>query len=89
MTEACCPNCGHHFLPAASAPDVSLERVCRERGLPVTVDGRVSEQVAAEILGRSPDTLRNWSYADAPLPFVKVRGRRTYRLEDIAQMLAR
>lgn len=87
MTEACCPNCGHRIAPAV--PEQSLERLCRDRGLPVTVDGRVSENVAAEILGRSPDTLRNWSYADAPLPFVKVRGRRTYRLDDIAEMLRR
>jgi predicted amidophosphoribosyltransferase len=83
----CCAACGQP-LPRTGAPD-SLERICRERGLPVTVDGRVSEAVAAEILGRAPDTLRNWAYASAPVPFVKVRGRRTYRLQDLAAFLAK
>ena len=89
--DACCPNCGHHFIARAQeplTPAQELERACRERGLPVTIDGRVSEQVAAELLGRAVGTLQNWAYQDQPLPFVKVRGSRTYRLSDIAEMLA-
>ena len=85
----CCPNCGHSLSSPErqSTPAQRLEQACRDRALPVTVDGRVSEQVAAELLGRVPGTLANWAYGSAPLAFVKIRGRRTYRLTDIAEMI--
>lgn len=82
-----CPNCGHEYVPETRTPVQELEVACRERGLFVTVDGRVTEQVAADLLGRAPGTLANWAYSDRPLPFVKVSGRRTYRLSDLAEFL--
>lgn len=84
----CCPNCGHRLDAPVESPVEALERACRDRGVWVSPDGRVSEADAAELLGRATATLANWSYADQPLPFVKVRGRRTYRLADVANMLA-
>lgn len=85
----CCPNCGHSLTQPDQprSPAQRLEQACRDRSLPVTIDGRVSEQVAAELLGRVSGTLANWAYGSAPLAFVKIRGRRTYRLTDIAEFI--
>lgn len=86
MTD-CCPNCGHPLGLAAESPVDALERACRERGLWVSLDGRVTEAVAAELVGRAPGTLRNWALGEQPLPFVRIRGSRTYRLTDIAAFM--
>lgn len=64
-----------------------LERACRERGEWVSHDGRVFDDVAAEILGRTVGTLANWrSNGAAGVPFFRAgrRGRVTYRLRDLA-----
>ena len=65
----------------------ALERACRDRGVWVSPDGRVGEADAAELLGRATGTLRNWALAEQPLPFVRIRGRRTYRLRDISDFM--
>lgn len=85
-----CPHCGYSLVPredAVASRLRELEHACQSRGLPVTGDQRVSEQVAAELLGRAPGTLANWAYGDGTLPYTKVSGRRTYRLADIAAFL--
>jgi hypothetical protein len=87
--KCCCPACGHTFDPAPAVDPVrALELVCRERGFLVTPDGRVREDVAAQLLGLAAGTLRNWSYGETRLPYVRVARRRTYRLTDIAAQLA-
>lgn len=63
-------------------------QTCKDRKIPLTWDGRVSEKQAAEFVSREVSTLQNWSYCDQRLPFVKVGNRRSYRLADIAAYLA-
>jgi hypothetical protein len=51
----------------------ALELAVRESGdALVTPDGRVSELVAAALLGRSPGTLRNWRSAGDGPQFVRL-----------------
>jgi hypothetical protein len=64
-----------------------LQLACVAHGYYVTPDGRVREEVAAELLGLAAGTLRNWSYGDSPIPFTSVARRRTYRLSDIAAFM--
>jgi hypothetical protein len=67
-----------------------LERACLERGQWVSHDGRVYDDVAAEILGRSVGTLANWrANGGARVPFFRAgrRGRVTYRLRDLAEYI--
>ena len=52
----------------------------------VTADGRVHEDVAAELLGRSVRTLEDWARSDK-IPTIRVNRRRTYRLSDIAALM--
>lgn len=65
----------------------AFKQWCAENGRWVSADDRVNEDVAAELLGLAPGTLRNWSYVDQPLPIVRVAKRRTYRLRDLAAFL--
>jgi hypothetical protein len=61
---------------------------CRDAGKWVSpVDDRVDENTAAELLGVSPFTLRNWRSARTSLPFVRVRGRISYQLRNLALMI--
>ena len=64
----------HLFLAAA-----------REAGALVTGDGRVSEPVAASLIGHHKDTLRRWREAGEGPPFFKIGGSITYRLRDVAE----
>lgn len=87
-----CSHCGQP-MPLSPA-DVVEARVaawrvwCRENGRWVSpADDRVDENTAAELLGVSPFTMRNWRSARQPLRFVRVRGRVSYRLHDLALMI--
>lgn len=63
---------------------------CRERGYHVLPDGRVSEGVAAELLGIAEGTLANWRYAGTAPKAIRMgsRGSRwSYRLLDLAEFL--
>lgn len=89
MNACCCPTCGQP-LPQRQEDRVaelaqSYRAWCEERGHWVSADGRVREDVAAQLVDRSPLTIRNWFY-DGRLPGVQImpRGRRTYRLTDLA-----
>lgn len=67
-----------------------LRAWCRENGHHVTADGSVYEGVAAEILDRSPGTLRNWrARGGGQLPYFRNgrTGRVRYRLSDLADVL--
>lgn len=87
---ALCPCCGRSLPSIGDRIAVrlqELESACQNHGYLLTPDGRVREEIAAELLGLAPGTLRNWSYSETPLPFTKVARRRTYRLADIAALL--
>ena len=93
MTEHdLCPNCGQP-MPLSRAAVVEVRVAawrtwCRENGRWVSpADDRVDESTAAELLGVSPFTMRNWRSARQPLSFVRVRGRISYRLRDLAMMI--
>lgn len=93
MTEHdLCPNCGQPMplsrAEAVEARVVSWRVWCRDNGRWVSpADDRVDENTAAELLGVSPFTMRNWRSARQPLPFIRVRGRISYRLRDLAMMI--
>lgn len=71
-----------------SATVTRLEAWCAEHGRWVSPDKRVREDVAAEILGMAPGTMRNRRAALAPvLPCYQVSGRVTYRLDDLAALV--
>lgn len=90
MDNQCCPTCGQSIRPVPVETRVAeLEAACRAHGFLVTPDGRVREDTAAALLGLAAGTLRNWSYGERQLPFVRVARRRTYRLVDLAAFMAR
>jgi len=67
-----------------------LERWCRQHGHHITPDHSVYEDVAAQILERSPGTLRNWRMdGGAVVPYYRPgRGARVrYRLTDLAAFI--
>jgi len=86
-----CPHCGQP-LPGGEADQQreveALAAALRAAGHLVTPDLRVREHVAAELLARSPLTLRNWAATGAGrLESVKVAGRRTYRLAEVHALM--
>ena len=86
QASSTCPCC-HQVLPEVRSAGEELRDVLVARGVFVTFDNRVSESVAAELLGLAPGTLRNWSYGDAKLPYTQVARRRTYRLDVLAPLI--
>lgn len=69
-----------------------MEKVAQEKGYFVTADGRVSEEVAAEFIGVSFGTLKNWRcQGKAPRHYKKPVARcgSSYRLIDIAEWIER
>jgi hypothetical protein len=92
MTEQnLCPHCGQP-MPTSRAEAIEARVAtwrawCGQNGRWVSPDDRVNEATAAELIGRTSFTLRNWRSAGQPLPFVRVRGRISYRLRDLALML--
>lgn len=87
-----CPRCGHQIESLAEPTErreTDLLMVCKERGYHVTADQRVSEAVAAELLGRSPRTVAHWAHEGSGPAFVRVRNRRTYRIGDLALLLSK
>src|SRR6185312_13209573 len=92
MTEQnLCPHCGQP-MPLSRAKAIEAQMAawrtwCKQNGRWVSPDDRVNETTAAELLGVSPFTMRNWRSARQPLSFVRVRGRISYRLRDLAMMI--
>lgn len=64
----------------------ALERSVRDSGEWISGDGRVSEEVAAHLIGIAPDTLANRRYAGTAPPHYRT-GRVTYSLADIAEWI--
>lgn len=89
MSELC-PHCGGTGrAPARPGVVEQLRQWCAQNGHHLSPDGSVFEHVAAEILGRSPGTLRNWRSAGSSLPYQRHgrTGRVRYRITDLAAML--
>ncbi len=87
-----CPCCGCEIDPEPAVSVGDLRDYCRQHGLPIFPGGRVSELVAAELLGKASGTLKNWrcTHGPAQLPYVRSgggRGRISYRLADLADFL--
>ena len=86
-----CPTCGQPMpvsrVEAVEARIAVWRRWCIENRKWVSPDDRVDENTAAELLGVSPFTMRNWRSADRPLPFACTRRRISYRLHDLAMMI--
>jgi len=74
---------------AIEARLITMRSWCQQNGKWVSPDDRVDEATAAELLGVSPFTMRNWRSARQPLAFFRVRGRGriSYRLRDLAMMI--
>jgi hypothetical protein len=69
---------------------VSLESAARSAGHAITPDLRVSESVAAELLGIAAGTLRNWRSSTGNVPYHRIGGRFgrvTYKLIDLANVI--
>lgn len=65
----------------------ALEATCRESGAFISGDGRIGEEVAAELLGLAPGTLANRRSEGAAPPHYRLGGgghRVTYNLSDLA-----
>ena len=93
MTHQFCPHCGA-LLDDDEPPCIvdQLKQACAEKDWPVFPGDRVSELVAAQLLGRALGTLRNWRSGSRPLAFVRNgsgRGRVSYKLSDLAKFLDR
>lgn len=76
--------------PAASDRIAELARRlhvwCEETGHAVDAAGRVSEATAAQILGKSPGTLRNWRAGANRLPYYRGSPVK-YALRDLAEFI--
>lgn len=83
-----CPHCGNHLAPVVVDPVADLRRRCAEHGQWVSPTDEVNEATAAELVGRSAGTLRNWRGLNpTPLNFRTLRGRVLYTLNDIADFM--
>lgn len=83
-----CPHCGRPINEQQPVTAADLARDCKARGLAVLPGARVSESVAAEVLGLSAATLRTWRsrHGGGQLPYVRTggsKGRVSYRLDDL------
>lgn len=92
MTDSClCPRCGQ-AMPERDQIAVEVEKIrawCLDQGRWLSPDGRVHADTAAEILGATVGTLRNWRYLGNGPEFHR-RGRRgsiTYSLESLSAYL--
>ena len=83
--SACCPNCGQPITPPSGELVEELRAEARRLGFTILAGGRVREDAAAALLGRSPETLRGWRRTDGRLRFSRDgAGRVTYALADLA-----
>lgn len=69
------------------ACEASLRAAARDAGAFVSGDGRVTEDVAAALLGIAPGTLANQRRAGTGPAFYRVSGRPTYRLRTLAELI--
>lgn len=83
------------IAPPASAADgeatetlARLRETAEARGFQITGDGFLAERDAAELLGRSPSTLRRWRAEGAGPAWRRRLGRVEYALSDLADFVA-
>ena len=72
-----------------AATETVLHRAAESAGAFISGDGRVPEEVAAQLLGIAAGTLANQRRAGSGPPFFRVSGRVTYRLADLAALIER
>lgn len=84
-----CPTCGREFprVNGEAALD-RLQTACVGLGIAVSWDGTVSENDAAALLNRAPNTLRNWRMGNGPLLFERSGTRIRYQLSELARFNA-
>jgi hypothetical protein len=63
------------------------QAVCQVATTFITGDGRVSEDIAGELLGFSCSTLRSWRAAGTGPAVHRISGRVTYSLRDLAEFI--
>lgn len=80
-----CPHCGHCLETSSTLAD--LKAWAEEHGHWIGPSETVTEQVAAQMLGRSENTLRGWRGTDGRLAYTRSGGRIRYRLADLAAFL--
>lgn len=83
MPATPCPNCGY-CAETLMDPVDQLRAWCLQQGHWVGPGDVVSEAVAAEILGRSVNTLRGWRATDQRLEYSRSGAGIRYRLQDLA-----
>lgn len=77
-------------LNRIAATQKALEESCRESSVWVSADGRVSELVAAGLLGYAPATLKNRRCEGTAPPHYQIGGngsKVTYALHDLSTYL--
>jgi len=83
-----CPRCGHCWTehdPLALAHEIEdLREWCKEHGRWIGPGGTVTTEIAAELMERSIETLRDWRTDGRGPPFRKVAGAIRYTIADIA-----
>src|SRR5258707_984637 len=87
---SCCPHCGQPLPSHCDDEAAMIEKIraaCATLGITILWNDTVSEVDAAQLLGRSPFTLRNWRAAGAPLPYTRSGNRVRYCLSDIATFM--
>lgn len=67
--------------------ELAAQELVKQRGESITGDGRVSEGVAALLLGHHPDTLRKMRGDGEGPVFYQPAGRVTYRFYDLAHFI--
>lgn len=76
-----------HLRPA-SAPDITLGHSSRLQPQCAVVKATATTAVAAEMLNRSPQTLRKWAcYENGPIRPLRINGRLAWSIEEIAALL--
>jgi len=78
--------------PIVAATFTAFLLAVRESGDPISADHRVTEAVAAALVGMGIQTLRNRRSAGLGPPFVRLpvvpgAGRLSYRLQDLAEFV--
>jgi len=75
-----------HELRIARIVSIFRQAVA-DSGATTTLDGRVSEEMAAVLLEKAPRSLANYRTAGLGPSFYRIGGRVTYSLEDLARWI--
>ena len=92
MEKPVCPFCNgsgiliDHDAAVESKLD-ELRANCSDMGIPISIGRTILEADLACLLGKSPNTVRNWRMMHQPITPQKIAGRWRYALDDIARWL--